>query len=174
MPFFAMPFCSLLKAEYLPRKARDKHWKRCVDKACVCRFDGDGFGGTTNESTSRNMPAEFNVNDTLLWCESKHALLEKPFLYYTTMIILPRQARDKHRKRCKKECGFLQGAGVQTDPRGLAADAAGPEEGRLLPEQRRAIHALRERQLTRYVRKRLFEPFIYKNDHFTKTRSGHT
>jgi hypothetical protein len=30
-------------------------------------FDGDGFGGTTNASTSRNMPAEFNVNDTLLW-----------------------------------------------------------------------------------------------------------
>lgn len=30
-------------------------------------FDGDGFGGTNNASTSRNMPAEFNVNDTLLW-----------------------------------------------------------------------------------------------------------
>lgn len=30
-------------------------------------FDGDGFGGTTNSSTTRNMPAEFNANDTLLW-----------------------------------------------------------------------------------------------------------
>jgi hypothetical protein len=56
---------------------------------------------------------------------------------YIKMIILPRQARGKHRENSKKDAVFRTAAvGI----RNLC----------------------------------IFEPFIYKNEHFTKTGSGQT
>ena len=48
-----------------------------------------------------------------------------PFVHflYTKLIILPRQARDKHRKPLKTVCRFLAGANAGRVPRGPEAAA---------------------------------------------------
>ena len=78
---FLAPF-SMLKWIILPRQARDKHRKSTQKERCVfsCRV------------VSRRDPPE----ESRRRCE-KHASSFRANLYMKT-IILPRQARDKHRK----------------------------------------------------------------------------
>ena len=68
-----------------------------------------------------------------------------PFIYKNE-IISPRQARDKHRESTQKKSGGFR---MQVGGKAAGTGAAVSKNGH-------------------------FEPFIYKNEHFTKTGSGQT
>jgi predicted nicotinamide N-methyase len=101
--------------------------------------------------------------------------LFEPFIY--KCIMLPRQARDKHRETLKKR-RFLQGAGVGLPA--LAASLAvgggvGGAKEVVMTDMYPELLQLMERNLAANGQKTvLFQPFIYKSDHFIKTGSGHT
>jgi hypothetical protein len=73
---------------------------------------------------------------------------------YIKTIILPRQARDKHRENSKRDAVF------RTRLKPLSGEA--PKCAQKLAHLQKQINA------------RLFRTFIYKNDRFAKTGSGHT
>jgi hypothetical protein len=92
------------------------------------------------------------------WCETR---LFEPFLYQPDH--LPRQARDKHREGTpKKEYGaFCAGCFLVTGFYVKSQFAISKDMNTWMME-------------ARGMRKRLFEPFVYKSDLFTKTGLGQT
>jgi len=79
------------------------------------------------------------------------------FHFYIEMIILPRQARDKHRENSKRD-------------RFLAANC------KHMQQQWAALEALYTAKRAKAIgaKNGIFEPFIYKTDQFTKTGLGQT
>ena len=101
------------------------------------------------------------------WCEK----LIFCAIWYQKCIILPRHARDKHRENSKREMHFSQALELLMCVVALAAsltnnfDDSDPLAEQAMFAQRGAI----------VVRKTpLFEPYMYKMHHFTKTGSGQT
>ena len=96
------------------------------------------------------------------------------------MIILPKQTRDKHRENTQKRTVFPQilyplseaerkdkQEGVGGAPQSGGGDEDNDDDDEDDDEE--------EEERQRWVQKTpLFEPFISKHDHFTKTGSGQT
>jgi hypothetical protein len=110
---------SILKLIFLPRQARDKH-RENTPKSGACflpdRASQAGRATTarrisaTSTATGRNTTQRDTrcriIHTSTFTVRNTNAYLLRYFM--RKMIILPRQARDKHREDSKKRCDFRQ------------------------------------------------------------------
>ena len=90
-----------INAIFSPRQARDKHRENSkTDYRCRFLREPTGAQGTktacAETGTGTGIFRREYTKGTVEWCEKRH-LLREPFIYIKA-ILLPRQARDKHRK----------------------------------------------------------------------------
>jgi hypothetical protein len=96
------------------------------------------------------------------------------------MIILPRQARDKHRENSRKDGVFrtpMETSSAKGELRGLLVPWKKEKNAlcSLFPVFVASLSWQKDRDpIENVMQNGIFEPFIFKNDHFAKTCSGQT